>query len=155
MNDLTRTDVPSQAELIALLDEARDYGPRTHEQVVREVIDGLLLLRPGFSLPVIVDAATGYTVKGTGRPPMTGVTPQQAAIARFRERGVDYVDEVMDGIIAGVRRGDDWHWHKLFLDFQIGKVGEVRGGDEMAKAMQMLIARMDTPDVRTVEIIDG
>ena len=150
---LQHSEGPTQADLIALLDPARSYGERSYDDVVRQVVDGQLILYPGYNLPVIRDAATNLAVKGTGKP-LGQTGPQQAALQQFRLRGIDHVDEVLDGILAGIRRGDDWHWHSLFLQYQVGKVGEVRDGGEMAAVLLRMLEMFEKPETRTV-VIDG
>jgi hypothetical protein len=143
---------PSQADLIALLDKDRNYGDRTYDDVVREVIDGSLLLEPGHNLPVIKDARTRLAVKGSGR--YVGTTgPQQEALAAFRRMALDDVPDAYAELRSGMKNGDP-RFHKIYWENLIGKVGETRGGDEMAKAMQMLVAHFEKPETRTV-IIDG
>jgi hypothetical protein len=143
---------PSRPDLIAQLSPERDYGDRDYDQVVREVIDGTLVLEPGYGLPVIRDRKTNRTVKGTGRP-ANSQGPQHAALSAFRRMAIDDVDDAYRELRAGMKAGDP-RFHKIFWENLVGKVGEVRGGDEMAKAMQMLIERMAQPESRTV-VIDG
>jgi hypothetical protein len=149
---LTAELAASQADLITLLSPERDYGDRSYEDVVREVIDGTLVIEPGYGLPVIRDRKTNRTVKGTGRP-ANSQGPQHAALSAFRRLAIDDVDQAYEELRAGMRAGDP-RFHKIFWENLVGKVGETRGGDEMAKAMQMLVAHFEKPETRTV-IIDG
>ena len=149
--EVSRAEGPTQAELINLLDPGRDYGERTYEAVVAGVKDGSVLIHPGQRLPVLRDARTGRPVKGTGQPPQDEVTAQQRFLSRMRTLALDDVDDLYAEMRAFAKSTGDPRHYKNILDL-FGKVGEVRGGDEIGKALQMLIERMETPEKRSVVI---
>lgn len=144
---------PSQDELIARLDPERDYGERTFEQVINQVGDGRLFLEPGANLPVIKDTASGRMVRGSGRVPGGTQGPRQHAMAEFYRLALDDLPEAYRYLWKGIQTGD-YHFLDIYFKNVMPKQPEVRGGDEMGKAFQMMIERMAQPEQRTVEIID-
>jgi hypothetical protein len=138
--------------LIAQLDPERGYGDLTFEQVVEGVQSGAILIEPGSRLPVLRNRATGHPLKGSGQPPQTGVSVQQAALREFRERAQDDLPEAYDLLVQGMRSGDP-RFHKIYFENLLGKMGEIKGGDAMVEAFKVFIAAMQRPEVRTV-IID-
>jgi hypothetical protein len=131
----------STAELRALLDPERDYGERTYEQVLADVDAGKLRLGPGHNLPQIFDTETGRTVKGTGMSPNVGSGPQHAALATFRRKALDDVDEAYRELRTGMKTGDP-RFHKIFWEQLIGKVGEVRAVGERSIMDKLLEAAL-------------
>jgi len=148
---------PSKEDLISLLDPGRDYGDRTYSDVVSGVLDGTIHISPGQRLPVLWDTGARHVIKGTGQPPQTGVSVQQAALREFRERAIDDLPEAYSLLIDGMRKGDP-RYDKIYWENLMGKIGEVKGGDAMAVAFKALIDAMQTPQMRTVtvtDVIDG
>lgn len=113
---------------------------------------GTIIIEPGHRLPVLRDAVTKRSIAGTGQPPQTGVSVQQAALRDFRERAIDDLPEAYALMMAGMRTGDP-RWAKLYFENLLGKMGESKGGDAMVEAFRVFIDAMKTPEVRTV-IID-
>ena len=135
--------------LVNQLDPERNYGDLTFEQVVSGVQNGAILIEPGSRLPVLRSATTGLAIKGTGRPPQTGVSAQQAALREFRERAVDDLPEAYELLLQGMRAGDP-RFHKIYFENLMGKMGETRGGDAMATAFTALIEAMQRPAERVI-----
>ena len=138
--------------LIASLDPDRNYGDLTFEQVVSGIQSGTILISPGSRLPLLKSAETGRPIKGSGQPPQTGVSVQQAALREFRERAIDDLPEAYELLMQGMREGDP-RFHKLFFENLLGKMGETKGGDAMVEAFKVFVAAMQKPEERTV-IID-
>lgn len=150
---VTTDVVMSVEDLVRLLDPERDYGERSYSQVVNQVRGGDLLIEPGQRLPVLKDARTGHTVKGTGRGHQNGVSPQQAIVAEFRKHAADDFDFAYQSLVRGMKAGDP-RYDKIWWEYAAGKVAEFRGGDDTAKAIQVVLDYVrDRPDTRTVEII--
>lgn len=135
--------------LVSQLDPQRVYGDLTFEQVVSGVQAGTILIEPGQRLPVLRSPLTGRPLKGSGQPPQTGVSAQQAALRDFRERAAEDLDEAYDSLLAGMRAGDP-RFHKIFFENLMGKMGETRGGDAMAQAFMALIEAMQKPVERVI-----
>ena len=146
---LMSTDVaaePTEQELVELLDPERDYGERKYIEVVRGIREGTILIRRGYNLPMLWEAATHHAIKGSGRP-ADGLSSQQLALREFRARGIDDLPEVYGATLKGIRAGDA-RWGKIWWEIMVGKMGENRGGEAMAEAFKALIAAMQQPEQR-------
>ena len=99
--------------LIAKLDPQRGYGDRTYDEVVEEVQAGKLRLEEGARLPVIKDASTGVTIRGTGQP-VRESEPRQWSRRQFELRAAEDFDAVYDAVIASAISGDA-RAQKLFM----------------------------------------
>lgn len=143
---------PSTAELLARLDPQRDYGERTFADVVQGVKSGAIFIEPGMNLPVLREAGTGYSIKGTGRPPVgTNLSAQQIALREFRTKAVDDIDEAYAELRKGMKSGDP-RFHKIYWETLIGKVGELRGGEAMAEALKAVIQAVQQPQTRVIDV---
>ncbi len=138
------------AELVAKLDPDRDYGERSYQDILDGVSSGAIVIRPGNNLPQLW--FNNRTIKGTGQPPLNGVSAQQKAVHRFRELGLDDVDWAYQNLRNGMSRGDP-RYDKIWWEYMGGKMGESKGGEAMAEAFKALLSALEKPEQRTV-IID-
>lgn len=139
--------------LVALLDPNRDYGERTFEQVKEEIARGALVILPGERLPVLKDAETGRTVKGTGVVSLSGQSAQQVALGEFRRRALEDMPDAYHWLIEGMKStpgkpGGDPRFHKIYWETLIGKMGENRGGEQIAEAFKAVVEAMSQPQER-------
>lgn len=135
--------------LVNQLDPQRGYGDYTFEQIVEGIHSGSILIEPGQRLPVLRSARTGRPMKGSGQPPQTGVSVQQAALREFRERAAEDLPEAYELLMKGMREGDP-RFHKIYFENLMGKMGETKGGDAMVDAFRIFVDAMQKPDIRTV-----
>lgn len=174
--------MPNINKLIDQLDENRDYGSRTYEQVVEDVENGVLVIQPGYDHPVLSDLKGGV-VKGSGRAKkQQAVSDFTSAVRRLKELegNRDWFENTMKNPYKGrmVKTGDknlrEWFVEQavesimekqngsikllqFFLEQHIGKPKETSMGgiDALAKAMtEMLSGEGDIP-VNTGDVIEG
>jgi len=148
---------PARETLIAALDPKRDYGERTYDDVLTGIRAGAILIEPGQSLPVLVEARMHRAIKGSGQPPQDGVSVQQQIIRKFRELAIDDAPEAYALTIKGMRDGDP-RWGKIWWELAGGKMGEAKGGEAIAAAFLAFLAAQQAPERRTVtvtDVIDG
>lgn len=83
---------PTQEELIARLDEKRDYGPRGLEGVIAAVRSEELYLTevPDFDIPAIRKTENNMAVKGTARISRNG---SNSAGQRLTQLLIDYMEQ--------------------------------------------------------------
>lgn len=144
---------PSQDALINMLDPDRSYGDRTYEQVVEGIYSGDIIIEPGQRLPVLKDGKRKVAIKGSGQPPQEGLSNQQRALSQFRNLALDDVPQAYEGLRAGMERGDP-RYDKIFWELLVGKMGESRGGEQIAEAFRAVVEAMQKPQERRTTI-DG
>jgi hypothetical protein len=86
-----------------------------------------------------MDMQRGGLVKGTGRAPVGTQPIQQIALAEFRKKAIDDIEEAYRELRAGMRgekNGD--RYHKIFWETLVGKVTETRDTG-LSEAMKALV----------------
>lgn len=125
-------------ELIKQLDPERNYGDRTYEQVVREVEAGSLILKPGHSLPVIIDSRTKKTVSGTGRPP--GKPAAVFSRGYIERQFARNAQRIWEAAFEGAVKNGDPRWGKLLFEYGIGKPKMDSGSASSAQDFLKILA---------------
>ena len=146
----TSIDSPSLTvgELISQLDSERDYG-KPYEDICDAVRNGVLLLYEGHPVPVIKDATTGRTHKGSGQWPNSGRQGKESLSDRLRARGEEDAELVYEWILDSAANGNSkaqiW-----FLEKFSGKPVEERVRKDPT-AMAALVASLREPTFIQVE----
>ena len=130
--------------LISLLDPQRNYG-RPLDDVVSDIRAGLILISPGYRLPVLKDARTGAVVKGTSAGVRSGgaVKISRSFVEEKFERNKHRIWEaVLKGALGNPEKGiaGDPRWGKLLFEYGMGKPVETGAG--MNEAVMGLLARL-------------
>ena len=92
------------ASLISKLLPDRNYGERSYDEVVQDVKDGILTIHEGETIPILRDATTGLTVRGTGVPERKNT--KQSWHERFVERAISDFPDVYDSLVRSAHNGD-------------------------------------------------
>lgn len=139
--------------LVALLDPNRDYGERTFEQVKDEIARGVLVIEPGHTLPVIREAATHRSIKGTGRPP--GIGDVKVSRAYIERKFGANKKAIWNAIYKGAVEQGDPRWGKLLLEYGLGKPVENASNfnEGVMALLQQLAAGQNTRTETVREVI--
>ena len=148
-NNANMLSMADKSDLIDRLDPARNYGPRTYEQVKSEVSRGLLVLEPGHSVPVIRDAASHKSVKGTGRPP--GSSDTKVSRAYIERRFGNNKKAIWDAIFKGAVEEGDPRWGKLLLEYGLGKPME--NSSNFNEGVLVLLQKLTAGQASRVETV--
>lgn len=151
---------PDLEELISLLDPDRDYGERTHEQVVQEVRAGALTIQRNpsevITQPFLTDARTGKRIKGSGMAVnKRGYTKQSEFNHKwFLERCEEDREKVYRSLMKAIDRDEpDPRALKLWLEYAIGAPQKMLAGGASTDAIKALLDAAKS--MRTEVVIDA
>ena len=146
-------------ELVSLLDPNRDYGERTFDEVKEGIARGLIVIEQGHSLPVLRDAKTNRSIRGTGRPP--GSAAQEWSRTFVREfiagddpdRGAPRLLLLMQAAYEAALKGD-MKALEHSLKYGIGDHREL-GTDAGSRAVDALMQLAQNARTERVISVDG
>lgn len=141
-------------DLLAALDPQRDYGERTHAEVVAAVKAGELKLEPGASLPMIRDARTNRVVAGTGRPP--GKPAAVFSRALIQRRFAQNAQAIWEAAFKhGIEEGDP-RWGKLLFEYGMGAPQQNKGeGSGATEFLRILAAAAESSRQARISVTDA